>query len=53
MGIELLENQDSERDDRIGTLIRLALFGLLLALRFVNSGESEMGEIEIFKYSIS
>ena len=37
--IELLENQDSERDDRIGKLIRLALFGLLLTLRFVNLGK--------------
>ena len=39
--IELLENQDSERDDRIGTLIRLALFGLLIALRLVNFGKQE------------
>ena len=31
--IELSENRDSERDDRIGTLIRLALLGLLLGLR--------------------
>ena len=37
--IELLENRDSGRDDRIGTLIRLALFGLLLTLRFVNLGK--------------
>ena len=36
---ELLENRDSERDDRIGTLIRLAQFGLLLALRLVNFGK--------------
>ena len=34
--IELLENRDSERDDRIGTLKRLAQFGLLLVLRIVN-----------------
>ena len=39
--IELLENQGSERDNRIGTLIRLALFGLLLALRLVNFGKRE------------
>ena len=34
--IELLENRDSEGDDRIGTLIKLTLFVLLLALKLVN-----------------
>ena len=36
--IELLENRDSEGDVRIGTLIKLTLFVLLLALRLVNFG---------------
>ena len=39
--IELFENRDSERDDRMGTLIRLALFDLPLALRFFNLGERD------------
>ena len=39
--LELLENRDSERDDRFGTLIRLAIFGLLLALRLANFGERD------------
>ena len=39
--IELLENRDSEGDDRIGTLMRLALFDLLLALRLVNFGKRD------------
>jgi len=33
---ELLENRDSQRYDRIVTLIRLAILSLLLALRFVD-----------------
>ena len=37
--IELVENRDSERYDRIGTLIRLGLLSLLLVLRFVNFGK--------------
>ena len=39
--IEILENRDSERDVTIGTLIILALFGLLLALRLVNFGKRD------------
>ena len=31
---ELFEKQDSEKDGRIGTLIRLALLSVLLALGF-------------------
>ena len=39
--IELLENRDSEGDDRIGTLIKLTLFVLLFALRLVNFGKRD------------
>ena len=39
--IELFENRDSEKDDRIGTLIRLTLFVLLIALRLVNFGKRD------------
>ena len=39
--IELLENRDSERDNRIGTLIKLTIFVLLLALRLVNFGKQD------------
>ena len=39
--IELLENRDSERDDRIGTLIKLTLFVVLLTLRLVNFGKRD------------
>ena len=39
--IELFENRDSERDDKMGTLIRLAQFGLPLALRLVNFGKRD------------
>ena len=41
--IELLENRDSERDDKIGTLIRLALLRLLLALFVSLEGEMKLG----------
>ena len=36
---ELLENRDSERDDIIGTLIKLTLFVLLLAFSLVSFGK--------------
>ena len=39
--IELLENRDSEGDDRIGTLIKLTLFVLLLALKSINFGKRD------------
>ena len=39
--IDLLENRDSERDERIGTLIKLTLFVLLLAFRLVNFGKRD------------
>ena len=41
MKVELLENSDSEGDDGIGTLIKLTLFVLLLALRLVNFGKRD------------
>ena len=50
---ELLENQDSKRDNKIGRLISLALLSLLLALRLL-SLESETklrpenGEFDLF-----
>ena len=39
--IELLEKRDAEGDDRIGKLIKLTLFALLLALRLVNFGKQD------------